>query len=97
MLSVMTLTHSATITNTTLDDRAPEIKYDGTWTGQDGPNFHNQTSTYTGGPNNAMEVSFAGRFTPSHISQQARQYGSTAIRSTTTASSPYTSTTAVRL
>lgn len=53
-------THSATVTNTTLDDRSPEIKFTGQWTPQTGPNFFNQTSTYTEGPNNAFEVNFTG-------------------------------------
>jgi hypothetical protein len=50
----------AEITNTTLDDRAPELKFSGEWTQQTGPNFFNQTSTYTSGPGNYFEVNFTG-------------------------------------
>ncbi|CAK9780428.1 unnamed protein product [Cutaneotrichosporon oleaginosum] len=50
----------ATLSNTTLDDRAPEIKYEGQWTQQQGPNFHAGTSTYTSGPGNAMMLNFTG-------------------------------------
>lgn len=51
---------SATLANTTLDDRASELQYSGSWTQQTGPNFYNQTSTYTGGPGPYFELNFTG-------------------------------------
>jgi hypothetical protein len=50
----------ATLSNTTLDDRAPEIGYEGQWTQQEGPNFHGGTSSYTSGPGNALTLNFSG-------------------------------------
>jgi hypothetical protein len=52
---------SATVTNTTLDDHAPEVRFTGDWTQQTGPNFHDQTSTYTGSAGSYFEVDFAGK------------------------------------
>jgi hypothetical protein len=52
---------SATLTNTTLDDRDGNITFSGDWTQQTGPNFFNQTSTYTQGPGNVFEFKFEGK------------------------------------
>ena len=51
---------SATLTNTTLDDRDGNITFSGDWTQQTGPNFYEQTSTYTQGAGNAFEFRFEG-------------------------------------
>lgn len=50
----------ATLTNTTLDDRDPNVTFSGDWTQQTGPNFFNQTSTYTQGAGNTFEFKFEG-------------------------------------
>lgn len=59
---------SATLTNTTLDDRSPEIRFEGAWTQQTGPNFHDQTSTYTSGPGNALTLNFSGELNTPDLS-----------------------------
>jgi hypothetical protein len=51
---------SATLTNSTLDDRDGNITFSGDWTQQTGPNFYEQTSTYTQGAGNAFEFRFEG-------------------------------------
>jgi hypothetical protein len=53
--------HSATLTNTTLDDRDGNITFSGDWTQQTGPNFFDETSTYTQGPGNSFEFKFEGK------------------------------------
>jgi hypothetical protein len=49
------------LTNATLDDRDGNITFSGDWTQQTGPNFYNQTSTYTQGAGNAFEFKFEGQ------------------------------------
>lgn len=96
------LTASATLTNTTLDDRDTNVTFSGDWTQQTGPNFFNQTSTYTQGAGNAFEFTFEGtcrRYergsSPADVltdRSQALPSTSTVTRSTTTAPTPSHST-----
>ena len=58
----MKLIDSATLTNATLDDRDGNITFSGDWTQQTGPNFYEQTSTYTQGAGNAFEFKFEGTY-----------------------------------
>ena len=58
----MKLIDSATLTNATLDDRDGNITFSGDWTQQTGPNFYEQTSTYTQGAGNAFEFKFGGTY-----------------------------------
>ncbi|ORY29306.1 hypothetical protein BCR39DRAFT_532216 [Naematelia encephala] len=50
----------ATLANTTLDDRASEIVFTGSWTQQNNDLFYNTTSSYTEGPGNNFQVNFTG-------------------------------------
>lgn len=63
-LGLQPLTHRATLSNTTIDDRDSGIRFTNQWTQQTGPNFYDQTSTYTQGPDNSFEYTFAGTFFP---------------------------------
>lgn len=89
----------STLTNTTLDDRDPNVTFSGDWTQQNGPNFFNQTSTYTQGAGNAFEFKFEGKI-PSRITGapepltrlQVPRSICTVTRSTITALTPCLST-----
>jgi hypothetical protein len=72
----MNLIISATLTNSTLDDRDGNITFSGDWTQQTGPNFYEQTSTYTQGAGNAFEFKFEGE----HIDHEANVQQLTASR-----------------
>jgi hypothetical protein len=67
---------SATLTNTTLDDRDGNITFSGDWTQQTGPNFYEQTSTYTQGAGNSFEFKFEGELLTKRNARNADTPGS---------------------
>lgn len=49
--------------NTTVDDRDTSVlKFDGEWTQQEGDNFFDKTSTWTGTADASVSFNFSGSF-----------------------------------